>query len=153
MPRNPVEAKGLLLASIRDPNPVVFFEPKALYRASVDEVPEGDYMIPLEQADIMRKGSDVTVVGWGAQMRVLEKACDMAQQEGISCELIDLRTIVPWDVETIEQSVKKTGRLVVSHEAPVRNNTAGVAHLIQDCYRLQEGLEQKSHRQCKIDVS
>ncbi|RHZ27957.1 hypothetical protein DYB37_002269 [Aphanomyces astaci] len=108
IPRNPVQAKGLLLASIRDPNPVVFFEPKALYRASVAEVPVGDFTVPLGQADIVRSGSDVTIVGWGAQM-----------QAGVSCELIDLQTILPWDVDTIEQSVRKTGRLIVSHEAPV----------------------------------
>ncbi|RLO07684.1 hypothetical protein DYB28_012771, partial [Aphanomyces astaci] len=122
IPRNPVQAKGLLLASIRDPNPVVFFEPKALYRASVAEVPVGDFTVPLGQADIVRSGSDVTIVGWGAQMRVLEEVgatCDMAEEAGVSCELIDLQTILPWDVDTIEQSVRKTGRLIVSHEAPV----------------------------------
>jgi 2-oxoisovalerate dehydrogenase E1 component beta subunit len=70
-------------------------------------------------ADIVKRGSDVTVVGWGAQMRVLEEACNLAEEIGISCELIDLQTISPWDVDTIEQSVRKTGRLVVSHEAPV----------------------------------
>ena len=123
IPRSPREAKGLLLSAIRDPNPVVFFEPKALYRAAVEDVPEGDYEIPLEQADIVRRGSDVTVLGWGAQMRVLAQACDMATEKlGISCELIDLRTILPWDAHTIEQSVRKTGRLVISHEAPVRQN-------------------------------
>eukprot|EP00808_Paulinella_micropora_P027006 g34062.t1 len=116
VPRNPYEAKGLLLACIRDPNPVIFMEPKCLYRSAVGEVPVGDYEIPLGKANILRYGNDVTVVGWGAQMRVLEEACDMAEQEGISCELIDLRTLLPWDQETVEASVTKTGRLVVSHE-------------------------------------
>jgi 2-oxoisovalerate dehydrogenase E1 component beta subunit len=119
MPSTPSEAKGLLLASIRDPNPVIFFEPKALYRASVEEVPTGDYTIPLGVARTVREGSDVTLVGWGAQVHVLNKACDLAAKEGISCELIDLRTIMPWDVDAIANSVLKTGRLVVSHEAPV----------------------------------
>jgi 2-oxoisovalerate dehydrogenase E1 component beta subunit len=119
IPRNPEQAKGLLLASIREPDPVIFFEPKALYRAAVGEVPVGDYVIPLGKAEIMRKGSDITLVGWGAQMRVLENACDMAEDLGISCELIDLRTIMPWDYETVTQSVVKTGRLIISHEAPV----------------------------------
>jgi 2-oxoisovalerate dehydrogenase E1 component beta subunit len=119
MPSTPSEAKGLLLSSIRDPNPVIFFEPKALYRASVEEVPTGDYTIPLGIARTVREGSDVTLVGWGAQVHVLSKACDLAAKEGISCELIDLRTIMPWDVDAIANSVLKTGRLIVSHEAPV----------------------------------
>lgn len=88
-PRSPYEAKGLLLASIKDPNPVIFLEPKALYRASVEDVPEGYYEIPLETASVMRAGTDVTVVGWGGQLRVLEKACDMAQvraQRGAGAE-------------------------------------------------------------------
>ena len=106
MPRSPFEAKGLLLASIRDPNPVIFLEPKALYRTSVEEVPEGDYMIDLEKADVMREGTDVTVVGWGGQLKVLEEACERAQAErGISCELIDIRTISPWDIDAVEYSV------------------------------------------------
>lgn len=84
------------------------------------QVPVGDYMENLGEAEIVTRGSDVTVVGWGAQMRVLEEACSYAEDVGISCELIDLQTIFPWDVDTIEQSVRKTGRLVVSHEAPVR---------------------------------
>jgi len=119
MPRNAKEAKGLLLASIRDPDPVIFFEPKLLYRFSVEDVPDEDYEIPLGEAEVVRKGTDVTLVGWGAQLRVISEACEMAlKQDGISCEVIDLRTILPWDFETVEKSVKKTGRLVISHEAP-----------------------------------
>jgi 2-oxoisovalerate dehydrogenase E1 component beta subunit len=123
IPRNPAQAKGLLLASIREPDPVIFFEPKALYRAAVGEVPVGDFEIELGKAEIMRKGTDVTIVGWGAQMRVLENACDMAEDLGISCELIDLRTIMPWDYDCVTQSVIKTGRLIISHEAPVGSAT------------------------------
>mmetsp|Transcript_9739 Transcript_9739/g.21864 ORF Transcript_9739/g.21864 Transcript_9739/m.21864 type:complete len:400 (+) Transcript_9739:51-1250(+) len=120
MPRGPRAAKGLLLSSIRSKDPVIFMEPKALYRASVEDVPDDDYMIPLGKAEILRSGSDVTVVGWGGQLRILEKACDMAQSEhGISCELIDLRTILPWDVDCVVESTEKTGKLVVSHEAPI----------------------------------
>jgi len=119
VPRNPADAKGLLLASIRDPNPVIFFEPKGLYRASVGEVPDGDYIIPLGKAEVVKEGRDVTLVGWGAQIQVMEKAIELAEKEGISCELIDLRTLSPWDVETVERSVKKTGKLIISHEAPV----------------------------------
>merc|ERR1719330_53530 len=95
-------------------------EPKALYRAAVEEVPLHDYTIPLGQAEILQHGTDVTVLGWGGQLRTLQKACTLAKQEyGISCELIDLQTIVPWDVDTIIQSVQKTGKFVVSHEAPI----------------------------------
>lgn len=119
IPRSPREAKGLLLSCIRDPNPVLFFEPKWLYRLAVEEVPEHDYMLPLSEAEVIREGSDITLVGWGAQLSVLEQACDAAAKEGVSCELIDLRTLIPWDRETVEASVKKTGRLLVSHEAPV----------------------------------
>ena len=111
--------------SVSDPNPVVFLEPKALYRASVAEVPVDPYELPLDKAEIMQEGTDVTVIGWGAQTHVLQRACDMARDQlGISCELIDLRTIIPLDAETIAESVKKTGRCVVSHEAP---RTAGFA--------------------------
>lgn len=120
VPRNPREAKGLLLASIRDPNPVVFLEPKAMYRASVGEVPVGDFTIPLGKADIMREGKHVTLVGWGAQLRILEQAADMAKErDNIDCEIIDLRTLAPWDYPTVAESVRKTGRLVISHEAPI----------------------------------
>jgi 2-oxoisovalerate dehydrogenase E1 component beta subunit len=120
LPRSPVTAKGLLLASIRSPDPVIFLEPKALYRAAVESVPTGDYEIPLRTAEILQRGTDVTVVGWGGHLRVLQAACDVAEKEhGISCELIDLQTIVPWDTATVIASVTKTGKLVVSHEAPL----------------------------------
>jgi 2-oxoisovalerate dehydrogenase E1 component beta subunit len=120
MCRSPVQAKGLLLACIRDPNPCIFFEPKALYRASVEDVPEGDYSLELGKAEVVRQGADVTLVGWGAHVHVLLKAADAAREKaGISCEVIDLRTILPWDAATVVDSVKKTGRCVVSHEAPL----------------------------------
>jgi 2-oxoisovalerate dehydrogenase E1 component beta subunit len=134
MARSPITAKGLLLSCIRDKNPCVFFEPKALYRASVEEVPEGDFTIPLGKAEIVKEGKDVTLVGWGAQVHVLIRAADMAKkQAGIDCEVIDLRTVMPWDVDTVVASVKKTGRCVVSHEAPVSGGFgAEVAATIQD---------------------
>jgi 2-oxoisovalerate dehydrogenase E1 component beta subunit len=133
MPRSPKQAKGLLLASIREPDPVIFFEPKALYRAAVEEVPIGDYELALGEADIMRRGDDITVVGWGAQLRVLENACDMAADVGISCELIDLQSILPWDQETVIASVQKTGRLLISHEAPRTGGFAGeIATTVQE---------------------
>ncbi|KAI9295597.1 hypothetical protein K502DRAFT_324262 [Neoconidiobolus thromboides FSU 785] len=119
IPRSPIQAKGLLLASIRDRNPVLFFEPKILYRAAVEHVPIGDYELPLGKAEILKEGKDVTVLGWGSQIYALENAIQMAEEKhpGLSCELIDLRTIFPWDVETIVKSVNKTGRLVIAHEA------------------------------------
>ncbi|WP_097461323.1 alpha-ketoacid dehydrogenase subunit beta [Mangrovitalea sediminis] len=140
VPRNPYEAKGLLLASIRDPNPVVFFEPKRLYRASVGDVPEEDYELPLGKASVLKEGTDITLLAWGAQMEPLEKAAEMAEKEGISCEIIDLRTIVPWDIETVTNSVLKTGRLVISHEAPLTGGFAGeIAATIQErCFLYLE---------------
>jgi 2-oxoisovalerate dehydrogenase E1 component beta subunit len=134
VPSTPFDAKGLLLSSIRDPNPVVFLEPKWLYRQAVEQVPVGDYEVPLGKARVVREGKDVTIVGWGAQIHVLYKACQLAQKElGIECELIDLRTLLPWDTETVVESVKKTGKLIISHEAP---KTAGLAAEI--CATAQE---------------
>lgn len=135
MARSPVTAKGLLLSCVRDPNPCVFFEPKALYRAAVEDVPEGDYTIPLGKAEVVRPGKDVTLVGWGAQTHVLCRAADMLAGEGagIDCEVIDLRTILPWDRETVINSVRRTGRCVVSHEAPITGGFgAEVAATIQE---------------------
>ena len=134
-PRGPRSAKGLLLSSIRSKDPVIFLEPKILYRSAVEEVPDADYEIPLGKGEIMQSGKDVTVVGWGAQLRTLQAACDLAAKEGISCELIDLRTILPWDSDCIINSVKKTGKLVVSHEAPITCGFGAevVATLQQEC--------------------
>ena len=132
--RSPRQAKGLLLACIRDPNPCVFFEPKALYRAAVEEVETGDFVLPLGVAEVVQEGMDVTVVAWGAQVGVAQRACDMARDmAGISCELIDLRTILPCDAETVVRSVAKTGRCVVTHEAPLTGGFgAEVAAIVQE---------------------
>ncbi|WLQ16056.1 alpha-ketoacid dehydrogenase subunit beta [Hahella aquimaris] len=140
VPRNPYQAKGLLLSSIRDDNPVVFFEPKRIYRASVGEVPEEDYELPLGKAEVLKEGSDITLLAWGAQMEYIEKAAEMAEKDGISCEVIDLRTILPWDVDTVVNSVLKTGRLVISHEAPLTGGFAGeIAATIQErCFLYLE---------------
>ena len=129
VPRNPYQAKGLLLASIRDDNPVIFFEPKRLYRASVGEVPEEDYELPLGKAEVVQQGTDITLLAWGAQVEIVEKAAALAAADGISCEIIDLRTILPWDIETVANSVTKTGRFVVSQEAPLHEFVAWI-HLI-----------------------
>lgn len=152
MPRGPKTGKGLLLASIRSKDPVVFLEPKALYRAAVEEVPVGDFELELGKADIMREGSDVTVVGWGGQLRVLETACNLAKEQyGISCELIDLQTILPWDKETVEKSVRKTGKLIVSHEAPITCGFGAevVASMQERCFW---NLEAPIQRVCGYDT-
>ncbi len=118
IPSNPYDAKGLLIAAIRDPDPVIFLEPKRIYRAFREEVPEGDYTVPLSQAKITRAGKDVTVVAWGTMHYLAQKAVEKAAEQKIDCELIDLRTILPFDAETIVNSVRKTGRMVVIQEAP-----------------------------------
>lgn len=151
IPRSPVQAKGLLLACIRDPNPCIFFEPKILYRSSVENVPVSDYVLPLSKAEVLKEGKDITIVAWGSQVHVAYKAVQMAEAVGISCELIDLRTIVPWDVETVERSVKKTGRLIVTHEAPITGGFGGeIASTIQDRCFLH--LESPIVRVCGYDT-
>lgn len=117
-PSNPRDAKGLLLSAIRDPDPVLFFEPKRVYRAAKGEVPEGDFTVPLGQAAIARPGRDVTVIAWGAMLYEAIAAADEASKQGVECEIVDLRTLWPVDIDTIVASVKKTGRVVVVHEAP-----------------------------------
>eukprot|EP00585_Thalassiosira_rotula_P013065 CAMPEP_0196130986 /NCGR_PEP_ID=MMETSP0910-20130528/1156_1 /TAXON_ID=49265 /ORGANISM="Thalassiosira rotula, Strain GSO102" /LENGTH=420 /DNA_ID=CAMNT_0041390381 /DNA_START=254 /DNA_END=1516 /DNA_ORIENTATION=- len=151
MPRGPRCAKGLLLSSIRSKDPVVFLEPKILYRSAVEEVPDADYEIPLGKAEILRTGTDVTIVGWGTQLRTLQTAADLASKEGISCEVIDLRTLLPWDAECIIESVKKTGKLVVSHEAPLTCGFGAevVATLQHECFFH---LEAPIQRVCGYDT-
>ncbi|XP_042019271.1 2-oxoisovalerate dehydrogenase subunit beta 1, mitochondrial-like [Salvia splendens] len=151
IPRSPRQAKGLLLSSIRDPNPVVFLEPKWLYRLAVEEVPEQDYMLPLSEAEVIREGSDITLVGWGAQLSVMEQACVDAEKEGISCELVDLKTLIPWDKETVEASVNKTGRLLVSHEAPITGGFGAEisASIVERCFTR---LEAPVARVCGLDT-
>ena len=117
-PSNPYDAKGLLLASLRDPDPVLFFEPKRVYRAARSEVPEGDYTVPLSQAKVVRPGQHVTVLAWGAMLYEAIEAANQAAALGVDTEVIDLRTLWPVDIDTIIASVKKTGRVVVVHEAP-----------------------------------
>jgi len=150
-PRGPVQAKGLLLASIRCPDPTLFLEPKILYRQAVEDVPVGDYELPLGQAEVLREGSDVTLIGWGNQVHRLLQAADMAAAEGLSCEVIDLQSIVPWDEECVVASVEKTGRCVVTHEAP---KTSGFGAEI--CSTVQERcflkLEAPVQRVCGWDT-
>jgi len=117
IPSTPYDAKGLLLAAIRDPDPVIFLEPKRIYRAFKQEVPEEDYTIDIGKAKILKTGKDITLVSWGAQVRDCQKAIELVEAEGYSVEHIDLRTISPIDKDTLIKSVKKTGRFLVVHEA------------------------------------
>src|SRR5512138_1785321 len=116
-PSNPYDAKGLLLASMRQNDPVLFMEPKRIYRASKGEVPEGEYTLELGQAARTREGEQVTVIAWSGMVVVAEEAAKKAEEAGISVEVIDLRTLMPFDIDTILASVKKTGRCVIVHEA------------------------------------
>ncbi len=118
IPATPYEAKGLVLSSIRDPDPVIFMEPKRIYRAIREEVPAGDYTIPLGKARLVQEGKDVTVVAWGAMVREALSAAEQLKADKIDPEIIDLRTISPIDAETIVTSIRKTGRGVIVHEAP-----------------------------------
>jgi len=119
MPRSPVQAKGLLMSCIKSKDPCLFFEPKALYRVAEEDVPLENYDIPLGKAEILKEGTDVTLIAYGLQMRHARMAAAMAEQEGISVEVIDLRTILPWDIDAVLKSVRKTGRCVITHEAPL----------------------------------
>jgi 2-oxoisovalerate dehydrogenase E1 component beta subunit len=148
MPSNPYDAKGLLVSSIESNDPVVFFEPKRLYRGPFDgnpdkvppwrdqpaaEVPEGHYRVPLGKAAVIREGEGVTIVTWGTMVHVVQAA---VQQSGVDAEVIDLRTLVPLDMPTLVRSVEKTGRCVVVHEAPRTNGFGAevVARLQQECF-------------------
>lgn len=117
IPSNPYDAKGLLIASIKSNDPVVFLEHMKLYRSFREEVPEGEYEVSLDKANVVREGTNVSIITYGAMVREAIKAADNLEKQGISAEIIDLRTVAPLDVETIIQSVKKTGRVVVVQEA------------------------------------
>ena len=123
IPSTPYEAKGLLLSAIRDPDPVFFMEPKRIYRAIREEVPEGDYAVPLGKARLVQEGKDVTLIAWGAMVREAISAAEKLREDKINVEIIDLRTISPMDVDAIVTSIRKTGRGVIVHEAP---KTCGV---------------------------
>jgi pyruvate dehydrogenase E1 component beta subunit len=117
MPSDPYDAKGLLLTAMRQDDPVLFLEPKAIYRKSKGEVPETDYTVPFGEAKVRREGTDITLVAWGAMVGVCVEAAKRAADDGISCEVLDLRTLVPLDENALLESVKKTGRMIVVHEA------------------------------------
>ena len=116
-PSTPYDTKGLLISAIRDPDPVIFLEPKRIYRAIVEDVPDGEYVVPLGEARIVTEGTDVTLISWGAMLRPSMEAAERIG-DTVSVEVIDLRTLSPIDTATIIKSVEKNGRAVVVHEAP-----------------------------------
>ena len=123
MPSNPYDAKGLLLAAIRDPDPVLYFEHKRLYRSVKGDVPEGDYTVPIGPAEVKKTGRDMTIVAYALMLVWAMEAAEKLEKEGISCEVIDMKTLLPIDKQTILESVKKTGKALLLQEAP---KTAGV---------------------------
>jgi len=152
-PSGPYDAKGLLIQAIRDNDPVIYLEPKRLYRAFREEVPEEEYTIPFGKANIVKEGSDVTVVVWGSMTRTaLQGAEEMEESEGVSCEVIDLRTLVPLDFETISQSVEKTGRVMIVQESPKNCGFASeIAALVSE--RLILHLEAPITRVSGFDIA
>ena len=139
-PATPRDAKGLLAAAIRDPDPVLFLEPKRVYRAAKGEVPEGELVLPLGQAAVTRVGTQVTLIAWGAMWHEADRAAAEAAAEGIDVEVLDLRSLQPLDLDAIVASVRKTGRAVVVHEAPRTCGFGGeLSALIQEhCFLSQE---------------
>ncbi|MBI2559033.1 alpha-ketoacid dehydrogenase subunit beta [Candidatus Woesearchaeota archaeon] len=116
VPSNPYDTKGLLAAAIRDPDPVIFYEPMRIYRAIKQDIPEKDYIVPLGKANVIQEGDDLTLISWGAMVKTCQEAVEKLNNK-YSVELVDLRTINPYDAEAIADSVKKTGRCVIVHEA------------------------------------
>lgn len=124
-PATPADAKGLMTASIRDNNPVIFFEHKGLYRKIKEEVPEGEYMIPLGKARVIVEGTDASIICYGSAVHMALEVADRMQNEGISIEVVDIRTLVPFDEETVLNSVRKTNRVLITHEATLTGGFAG----------------------------
>ncbi len=118
IPSTPPDAKGLLTSAIEDPDTVIFLEPKRLYRLFKEEVPDGEHRVPIGKARIAREGEDVSIVTYGGMVSVCEKAAQHVEKEGVDAEVIDLRTVWPFDIDAITSSVRKTGRLIIVHEAP-----------------------------------
>jgi len=125
IPSSPRRAYGLLLAAIRDPDPVVFLEPTRLYRAAREEVADDGHSVPLDRCFILREGRDVTVIAWGAMVSEALAAADSLASQGVSAEVIDIATLKPLDAETILTSVKKTGRCIIAQEAPLSGGFGG----------------------------
>jgi pyruvate dehydrogenase E1 component beta subunit len=152
-PATPADAKGLLLSSIRDPNPVMVLEPLRGYRLIRGEVPEGDYTVPLGQARIARQGNDCTVIAWSAAVEVAKQAAAAAAEQGISVEVIDLRTLVPLDMDTLRTSVMKTGRVVAIDESSFTGSfTAEVLTSLTEDEDIFFSLRAPVSRVCGLDT-
>ena len=133
IPSSPTKAYGLLLAAIKDPDPVVFLEPKRLYRSTREEVVDDGAALPLDSAFVVRQGTDLTIVAWGAMLRETVEAAERLAASGIDLEVIDLATVSPIDAETLLSSVRRTGRCIIVHEAPLSGGLGGeIAALIAD---------------------
>jgi 2-oxoisovalerate dehydrogenase E1 component beta subunit len=137
-PSNPIDAKGLLISAIRQDDPVIFMEPKRVYRAARGEVPEGEYTVPIGEAKVVREGRGMTVIAWGAMFHEALQA--VSGEPGLDAELIDLRTLWPLDVEAVARSVRKTGRCAIVQEAPRTNGFAAeISALVQErCFTSLE---------------
>lgn len=150
VPSNPAEAKGLLKSSIRDDNPTIFMESEVMY-ADKGEIPEGEYLIPIGVANVVKKGSDVTIVSFGKFMKVALQSAEELAKDGINAEVIDLRTVRPIDYDTIIESVKKTNRMVVVEEAwPLASISSELSHIVQR--RAFDYLDAPIHRITSKDV-
>jgi pyruvate dehydrogenase E1 component beta subunit len=136
LPSNPYDAKGMLLQAIRDPDPVLFIEPERLYRKGRETVPDEDYTVPFGEARVAREGKDITLIAWSAAVEVCERAADTLAGQGVDAEVLDLRSLVPLDIETMTRSVTKTGRAVVVHEAVLSAGFGAevVATLQEECF-------------------
>lgn len=150
-PSNPYDSKGLLLACLRQNDPVLFMEPKRIYRASRGDVPEGDYTVELGKAAVLREGTQCTIIAYSGMVSIAEEAAKKAEEAGISCEVIDLRTLMPFDIDTLVESVKKTGRAVIVHEAP-RTCGFGAELSASICERALEHLEAPIQRVTGFDT-
>ena len=149
---SPYDAKGLFLSALESPDPVLVFEPKRIYRAIKEEVPKDWYTIPLGQADVARKGSDLTLIGWGAQHHQnLQAAEEAAQEDGIDVEVLNLRSLHPLDIDAIITSVTKTGRCIVAHEAPLTGGFGAeiASQIMEHCFL---SLEAPIRRCCGLDT-
>src|SRR5215472_16324369 len=141
VPSNPYDAKGLLIASIRDDDPVVFMEPKKIYRAVKNEVPEGAYEVPLGKAAVTREGKHVSIITFGAMVHVALEAAEQVKKDGVEVEVVDLRTLQPYDMDAIAKTVQKTGHVVLLQEAPMIGGFTGeiAAHIAEHLVQYLEG--------------
>ena len=140
-PSTPYDAKGLMIAAIEDPDPVLFLEPMRCYRSSREDIPEEKYTVEIGKGKVVQEGEDVTIIAWGAMVKVAEDAAREGSEKGISCEVIDLRTLYPLDKDLIAASVQKTGRTVIVHEA---HATGGVGNDVMSIINDTSFLYQKA---------